>query len=206
MAFSDFKSVLEVAQKYNLKTGNRRFLESNLSLSLPQYFWDDLEYSLNTKKPNPSEIALSENFISPIIRYVARRHPHLIFWSREYDLNVDEVLCGKPDYLFSYNPEPQFFTLGNPLVCVAEAKVEKFGEAWGQNLAEMVACQKLNPEITIYGWTTNGDIWQFGKLEGNIFIQDSRSYSLTTQAEQIAGILDWIFADAVRQAENYLNK
>jgi len=204
MAFSDFKSVLEVAQKYDLKTGNRRFLESNLSLSLPQYFWDDLEYSLNTKKPNPSEIALSENFISPITRYVVRRYPNLMVWSREYDLNVDEILCGKPDYLVSYTSEPQIFTQNNPLVCVAEAKVEKFVEAWGQNLAEMVACQKLHPEITIYGWATNGFTWEFGKLEKGLFVQDPRSYSLPTQAEQIAGILDWIFADAIRQAENYL--
>ncbi len=42
----------------------------------------------------------------------------------------------------------------------------------GQALAEMVACEKLFPKLVVYGWATNGDSWQFAKLENNVFIQD----------------------------------
>ncbi len=96
--------------------------------------------------------------------------------------------------------------MGMPLVCVAEAKIDDFVGAWGQALAEMVACQKLTPELVIYGFTTNGTTWEFGKLAGNIFTQELNSYTISTQSPQIAGILDWIFGDAVKQAEAYMAK
>lgn len=67
-----------------------------------------------------------------------------------------------------------------------------------------VACQKLYPSIVIYAWTTNGEIWQFGKLGNNVFVQDTVSYSLSTEPKKIVGILDWIFTYSTKQAQNYL--
>jgi hypothetical protein len=44
----------------------------------------------------------------------------------------------------------------------------------------MVAAQKLNdlPEQTVYGITTNGQVWQFGQLHEVVFTQDPRSFTL----------------------------
>jgi hypothetical protein len=206
MAFSDFKSVYDVSDQYGTDIINDLFIPKNLSFPLSEEFMKDLEYSLGMKKPNPSEIAVSENFISPIMRVVARHHPNLIFWSREYYLKVDENLCGTPDYLFSYTKVPKRMAKGMPLVCVSEAKIDDFTYAWGQTLAEMVACQKKFPEMLIYAWASNGELWQFGKLEGNVLTQHSESYSVARNTEEIAGILNWIFTEAVRNAENYLSK
>ncbi len=205
MAFSDFKNTLEVAQKYGLRINKMAFLP-NIGLEIPLFLIEDFQYSLKLQKPNPSEIAVSENLISPMTRFVAKKHPKIIPWSREYYLEVDKDLVGTPDYLFSYTPYPHEIVLGNPLICVSEAKIDDFVKAWGQTLAEMVACQKLFPLLTVYGWATNGDIWQFGKLENNIFTQHSESFSITKNAEQIAGILDWIFTESVQNAEAFLAK
>ncbi len=204
MAFSDFKSIFDVAQKYGTRLLQDKLFKNAPVLTISEALEEDLAYAFAIKKPSPSEIALSENFISPMIRFVAKRHSHIMFWSREYYLEADQNLCGTPDYLFSYTPQRNELVLGTPLVCVSEAKVERFGEAWGQTLAEMLAIQKLGFDFPIYGWTTNGDIWQFGKLEGNIFMQHIESFSIATSPEKIAGILDWIFTEAVRHAEVFL--
>ena len=203
MPFSDFKSTLEVAQKYGTRLRQRNFLEIN-PVPIPDLFKEDLAYSLQHKKPMPSEIAISENLISPMIRLIAKQHPHLTYWSREYDLKADEVLYGKPGYLFSYAPNPAEIAWDMPLICVAEAKIDDFVKAWGQTLAEMVAIHKLGFDFAVYGWATNGEIWQFGKLENNIFTQHTESFSITKNTEEIAGILNWIFTMAVKNAEDFL--
>ncbi len=207
MAFSDFKSVYDIADQYGTDIINDLFIPKNLTYTLSEEFMKDLEYSLGMKKPSPSEIAVSENLISPIMRVVARNHPHLIFWSREYYLKADEALCGTPDYLFSYTKIPKSMSKGMPLVCVAEAKIDDFTYAWAQTLAEMVAIQKKYPELVVYGWASNGELWQFGRLDANnSLIQHSESYSLAGNTEQIAGILDWIFTESVQNAEAFLAK
>jgi hypothetical protein len=204
MAFSDFKSILDVSRHYQTSIAKRQLFEKVLPLALSDVFMEDLHYSLITKKPAPSEIAISENLISPMIRYVVKKHQNIMVWSREYDLKYDEMLSGTPDYLFSYTEHINILNPTFPLICVAEAKVDNFTNAWGQTLAEMVACQKLFPDITIYGFATNGDTWQFGQLEKNNFTQDEGTYSITENPTKIAGILDWMFTDAVKQAKIYL--
>lgn len=205
MAFSDFKNVFEVSAKYHTEiTKDRLFNETHEQYDLPDFYKKELQYALENKKPTPSEIAVSENFISPMIRLVVQQHPHLTYWSREYEMRADDVLFGKPDYLFSYRKNPKALMLGMPLVCVAEAKIDDFVGAWGQALAEMVACQILFPKLVVYGWATNGDSWQFAKLDDNVFIQHELSYSISRDTAGIAGILDYIFTTVVKGAEEYL--
>ncbi len=128
----------------------------------------------------------------------------MAFWSREFNLEADEKLCGTPDYLFSYTEKQTILSRTMPLVCVSEAKVDNFTTAWGQTLAEMVACQKLYPDMVIYGFASNGSSWEFGKLDNNVFTQDTNSYNITTQTEKIAGLLNHIFTEAVGEAEKHL--
>ncbi len=206
MAFSDFKTIFDVEASYKTKLEKDKIFVKIPPLPLPDWFMKDLDYSLKTKKPNPSEIAICENLISPIIRYVAQRHEHINFWSREFDLEADSKLCGTPDYLFSYTENQRTVSKTMPLICVSEAKVDNFAQAWGQTLAEMVACQILHPTMVIYGFASNGEMWQFAKLVDNVFLQDANSYNITTQTEQIAGLLNYVLTEAVGEAEKYLGK
>jgi hypothetical protein len=207
MAFSDFKNVFEVSAKYGTRIQKDRLFDTtHYQYDLPDFYRKDLQYALDNKKPTSSEIAVSENFISPMIRLVAQHHPHLTYWSREYEMRADDLLFGKPDYLFSYRENIKEVMYGMPLVCVAEAKIDDFMGAWGQALAEMVACEKLFPKLIIYGWATNGTSWEFAKLENNVFVQDEISYSLSSEPHKIAGILNHIFTTVVKGAEEYLAK
>jgi hypothetical protein len=204
MAFSDFKSIFDVANDYQTVLEKDNIFVNIPLMPLPEWFMTDLNYSLKTKKPNPSEIAICENLISPIIRYVAQKHIHINFWSREFDLRADDKLYGIPDYLFTYTEKQSRISNTTPIICVSEAKVDNFTTAWGQTLAEMVACQKLYPDMVIYGFASNGEMWQFAKLDNNIFTQDTNSYNITTQTEKIAGLLNHIFTEAVGEAEKHL--
>ena len=206
MAFSDFKNISEVALHYKTVLRKDNIFTQIVPMPLPDLFMQDLNYSLKIKKPNPSEIAISENFISPVIRYVAQQHEHINFWSREFDLRADDKLCGTPDYLFSYTEDQNTLLYDMPLICVSEAKVDNFATAWGQTLAEMVACQKLFPTMVIYGFASNGSSWEFAKLDNNVFTQDTNTYNIANQTEKIAGLLNHIFTEAVGEAERYLGK
>ncbi len=204
MAFSDFKNIFDVSEQYDISLDKEELFADVISMPLPSWFIEELNYSLLTKKPSPSEISISENFISPIIRHIARKHQHINIWSREFNLKVDDKLCGTPDYLFSYTEKQSSPSRNMPLICVSEAKVDNFTMAWGQTLAEMVACQKLYPDMVIYGFASNGTSWEFAKLENNIFIQDTNTYSIANQTEKIAGLLNYIFTEAVGEAEKHL--
>ncbi len=206
MAFSDFKSIFDVESSYQTVLKKDNLFSHVPIMTLPDWFMEELEYSLKTKKPNPSEIAISENLISPIIRHIARKHQHINIWSREYDLRADDKLYGTPDYLFSYTEDQNTVSKTMPLICVSEAKVDNFTLAWGQTLAEMLACQKIYTNMVLYGFASNGESWQFGKLDNNIFTQDTNSYNIASQADKIAGLLNYIFIEAVGEAERYLGK
>ena len=204
MAFSDFKSIFDVSEEYDISLDKEDLFANVMSMPLPSWFIEELNYSLLTKKPSPSEISICENFISPIIRHIARKHQHINIWSREFNLKVDDKLCGTPDYLFSYTEKQSSPSRNMPLICVSEAKIDDFTTAWGQTLAEMLACSKKYPNMIIYGFASNGEMWQFAKLANNVFTQDINAYNLTTQTEKIAGLLNHIFTEAVGEAEKHL--
>ena len=58
----------------------------------------------------------------------------------------------------------------------------------------MLAAQKLNdlPEQTIYGITTNGQVWQFGQLHADVFTQDPRSFTLE-DVDSLGAALHFVF-------------
>src|SRR5436309_8001982 len=70
--------------------------------------------------------------------------------------------------------------MDRPYLLVVEAKKDDFSRGWGQCLAAMLAAQKLNaqPDHPIYGITTNGRFWEFGKLTGSALILNGRPYIL----------------------------
>jgi hypothetical protein len=58
-------------------------------------------------------------------------------------------------------------------MAVVEAKKDDFSGAWGQCLYEMYTIQQLNgkPDFPVYGITSSGLVWQFAKLEHNVFTE-----------------------------------
>lgn len=198
MAFSDFKNVVQVIRQYPLQLERVRFLPT-VALDVPKWFLDNINFALDRQRTYESEQFFRESFIYPFLQFAWQHHLQLQLWINQ-GITYDENLFGEPDYLLSVWPETPITQLVNrPLLAVLEAKRQDFEAAWAQCLAAMLACQKLNQEsLTIYGIATTGLVWEFGKLEGNLFTRDPRSYTISTP-EVVYGLLDFVFAQCEAQ-------
>ncbi|ETW96291.1 hypothetical protein [Candidatus Entotheonella palauensis] len=196
MSYSDFKTLEQVLSAYPLQIQRLRFLPDT-RVELPEWFLDNLDFSLRTQSESESEEFFCENFIYPFLHQAWKHHAEkLKLWSHR-PLNVDERLFGVPDYFVAYWPDGVMDKLiYTPILAIAEAKRDDFISGWAQCLAEMIACQKLNADesLTVYGIVSSGIIWQFGKLERQVFTRDLRSCSVADNPHKVAGLLDHVFA------------
>ena len=170
MAFSDFKSMAQVQEKYRIKYLEEDFIEYTGLVPTPA-FLGEFEFNRQNIDVFSSEASRCENVIYPVLREVFKNFTdRYALWSHKA-LVYDEQLNGTPDYLISTKSELGRTVLGLPIVIAAEAKQNNFTEGWGQCLAEMVAAQKLNgdTDAPVYGIVTDGEAWQFGKLVGDVF-------------------------------------
>lgn len=199
MAFSDFQSIEQVIGQYPLEIRSENFIP-DVELELPELFIENLNFSLEMRSVDESEAFFRENFIFPFLHQAWKRHRKLKLWSHR-SLIYDRELYGEPDYLVSAMIEGVIDKLINkPFLAVAEAKREDFTKGWAQCLAEMIACQKINADesVVIYGIVPTGLVWEFGKLEQDIFTKHFVSYSISAP-NKIFGILDFIFAECEKQ-------
>ncbi len=199
MSFGNFETIEQVLAKYPLKLQKSNFLP-NVTLEPPALFLENLNFALQMQTDAESEMFFREYFIAPCIVQAWKRHPHLQIWSNS-TLKYDNDLFGEPDYLVSYRDEGVISKLvSQPLLAVSEAKRQDFVKGWGQCLAEMVACQKINgtAELTIYGIVSTGLYWEFGKLSGNVFTKNLLPYSISDPS-RVLGLLDYVFAECERQ-------
>lgn len=201
MSFSNFKTVEQVLQQYPLKLVRERFLLDR-NVDLPDWFLDNLNFALATQSEGENEIFFRESFIFPMLQQVWKQHPGLKIWAHRM-LRYDDVLNGEPDYFVSRWPDTVTNTVVmTPLLAVVEAKRQDFEEGWGQCLAAMLACQKLNAaeEVTVYGIVSTGLVWEFGKLAGTCFTKDPLAHSLENP-QKAAGLLDSILAACEQQMQ-----
>ena len=127
--------------------------------------------------------------IDALLADVVPNFPHLKVW-KAMPLETD-TLTGVADYLFS----PDFAYLKTPLLCAVEAKRDDFVQGRAQCIAEMVACrwnnQRDGHERSVYGIVSNGQTWQFYKLDEASTIAESLPYT-TSDLPRLLGALDYI--------------
>jgi len=193
MAFSDFKSVAEVQQKYQIKYKEETFILPQ-ELDPPDHLVKDFKFSKENIDIFSSEASRSEILISPLLREVYKNYyEKYSFWIQK-GIVYDEILSGTPDYIISEKSELGKTVLEKPIVIIVEAKKNDFEQGWGQCLAELVASQKLNedPEYPIYGIVTDGNLWQFGQLETQNFAQNPENFTID-KLPRLYGALNYIF-------------
>ncbi len=133
--------------------------------------------------------------IDAIFVEIAPNHPNLKVW-KEVSRNTDTTL-GVADFVVA----PKRTYLANPLLCVADAKKDDFAKGRVQCLAKMAACRWSNRqrgmEVEIYGIVSNGQAWQFFKLDhcGEIF--ESGLYT-TEIMPVLLGDLDYLFGECAK--------
>lgn len=199
MAYGTYKSIEEVAKKYQITVAVDTFVEL-LPLAVTEYFQQELTYVLKHLDVKMSEAAISEFLIAPILKEVWKSYDEvLLFWSH-VALKVGEEFEGFPDYLFTKRT-PLGLVRDKPYLMVVEAKKDDFEGGWGQCLAGMLAAQTLNgaPQIILQGMVSNGEVWQFGRLQGRDFVRDPRPFTIQDLPVLFAA-LHAVFEAAKRQA------
>jgi hypothetical protein len=198
--YSEFKNIEQVLARYPLQIEREYFLPDTL-VELPAGLLATLRFNLENQAETESEAFYEEAFIFPLLQWAWMRYPQLKLWSHRW-LRYDDVLCGEPDYWVAARPVGVTHSLlSHPLLIVVEAKRQDFEAGWGQCLAEMLACQKLNEAeigLTVFGMVSTGLIWEFGKLQGERFIRHPLAYGLTEPA-RLASNVDFVFAESAKQ-------
>ena len=194
MAFSEFKNIAEVQKLYNIKYKEEKFITDTISSELPIHFINELNFFRENIDIFSSEASRCEIIISPILREVYKNHyKNHSFWIQKY-IKYDDILSGAPDYIFSKKSELGKTVLEQPLLIAIEAKKNDFEQGWGQCLAEMLACQKINQDNIrpIYGIVTDGNLWQFAKLVESLFIKDTNNFTIN-KLNSLYNALEYIF-------------
>ena len=199
MACGKYKSIHEVAKKYRVAVEAKPFIEL-LPLLPDERFQQELSWVIENIDVHMSEAAVSEFMIAPILKEVWRNYrASLLIWSH-VALNVGDEFEGYPDYLFTKLTELGMIR-DKPYLMVCEAKKDDFDGAWGQCFAALIAAQVINDNdhLILHGIVSNGDGWQFGKLQGKSFVRDPRLFTITDLSELFAA-LNYIFEQAKQQA------
>ncbi len=199
MAFTDFKSLSEVGLAFQVHIQAGSFIQL-MPRDVDEQLLQDLNIDLESFDVHASEASKCEALIFPILKHAWRPYADsLLLWSH-VPLLAGEPLSGVPDYYFSRR-SPLGLVREPPYVLVVQAKRDDFEEGWGQCLAAMLAAQRLNqtPARVIHGCVTNGDAWEFGKLDGAEFTREKGGFAVRHMSDLFAA-WNYIFAQAKAQA------
>lgn len=193
MAYSSFKSISEVARKFDLKVIDALFINEK-PIQIPTLHFNELEIKLRSSINFINEVTICETIIRPMLDIVATEYTNLAVWSHvTYNVDAEQGLYGEPDYLIA--PRTKYGDMARPAICIIEAKQEKFEEGWAQAVAEMVASSLLKAEVC-YSAVTTGKIWEFGQLKDSCFIKHPISLSATHNLQKTFDILNWMFYES----------
>lgn len=200
MAFTDFKTISEVQERFSIRYEAAPFIHVNPVEPNPTLV-EELAFTEEYIDTRVSEFSIREGLIFPVLKEAYRRYAEKFsLWSHRF-IKYDDILVGTPDYFVSKRSELGKTVLGKPLLLMMEAKKNDFDEGWAQCLAEMVAAQKLNgTDLTIYGIVTDGQVWQFGKLEQTLYTYNEKLFTLDALAE-LLGALDYVYERLLEQIE-----
>ena len=193
MAFSDFKTIAEVQEKFRITYTEDDFVKAEPS-SPSAEFLRDFEFTREHINVFASEASRCETIIFPVLKesYKAYADQYAL-WIKQ-SIAYDDILNGTPDYFISTRSELGKTVVGSPLILLVEAKKNDFEQGWGQCLAELVAAQKINDDtgFPVYGIVTDGTLWQFGRLIGNTFTQNRTDFALAN-LPTLFGAVDSVF-------------
>ncbi len=204
MAFSDFKTISEVQERFNITYSEDDFVESEPSRPSAE-FLRDFEFTRDHIHVFASEAARCEAIIFPVLKETYKVYAdRYALWIKQA-IAYDEILNGTPDYFISTRSELGKTVVGSPLILLVEAKKNDFEQGWGQCLAELIAAQRINAKemngstaFPVYGIVTDGTLWQFGRLIGGNFTQNRTDFALAN-LPMLFGAVNAVFKATTHQ-------
>ena len=201
MAFGSYKKLDEIALQFKIKIENNNFVRL-FPYEVNPLFVDELSFVLQKINVRVSEAAIGEFLIAPILKEIWRNYADfLLIWSH-VALSFDQEFTGYPDYLFTKKTELGMVQ-DKPYLMVVEAKKDDFEAGWAQCAAALLAAQQINQNenMVLYGIVSNGDGWQFGKLQAHNFVRDTRTFGIS-DLNELFGALQFVFEASKEQAIN----
>ena len=206
MSSNSHKGLATTLKEFQITYAQADFL-TGVEFQIPQSFREDLEFVMREGVVDNSEFAICENLVYPVLKEVWKPYYEQFTWWSHHSLSYDSSLSGFPEYVLARRSPLGKIVFDQPYFILVEAKQDNFDAAWGQCLAEMIAAQKLNgnvnksEQMTVFGITSNGDRWQFGKLCDRSFTLNRTFYTIQ-DLDSLFGILNGIF----KQCQEQLNK
>ena len=205
MAFSSYKSIAAVLKKFQIKYVQTNFM-LEVDFPVKGSFKEELDLLFTDGVIDNSEDAICENLIYPILKEVWKPYrDKLTLWSHQ-SLVYDEDLSGVPDYTVAQRNPLSTIIFDKPYFLTVEAKQDKFEEGWSQCLAEMIAVQRINDDLEsdIFGIVSNGKIWQFGKLNSQVFTRNKNLYVIQ-DLDKLFAAVNYVFQQCELKVENNLD-
>ncbi|MBW4445604.1 MAG: hypothetical protein KME38_01675 [Spirirestis rafaelensis WJT71-NPBG6] len=202
MAFSNYKIIGEVLKEFQVFYTEANFIVET-AFNVSNYFREDLELVMREGVVDNSEFAICENLIYPVLKEVWKQYlNHFILWSHQA-LTFDNKLSGFPEYILAKKSPLGKVVFDKPYFILVEAKQDNFEAGWAQCLAEMIAAQRLNGElqIIIFGIVSNGERWQFGKLDKEVFTRNATFYSIQ-EIDKLFAAVNYVFQQCELQLNN----
>jgi hypothetical protein len=202
MAFTSYKIIGEVLKEFQVFYREANFIVET-AFNVSNYFREDLELVMREGVVDNSESAICENLIYPVIKEVWKQYlNNFILWSHQA-LTFDNKLTGFPEYILAKKSHLGKVVFDKPYFILVEAKQDNFETGWAQCLAEMIAAQRLNGEleIIVFGIVSNGERWQFGKLEKDVFTRNAIFYSIQ-EIDKLFAAVNYVFQECESQLNN----
>jgi len=192
MPYGKFESVEQVASIFSIKVKDASIINGK-SIEISESLLNNIKRRLLNSLSFRNEATICNKVITPILNIVEENNKPLNVWIEEpFNVDKEKGLVGEPDYLVA--PATDYGGMELPPLCIIEAKKQDWDEGWTQALAEMVAASIKGANIC-YSVVTTGKIWQFGKLEGSIFIKDPNQISATRELQVVFDTLNWVFTE-----------
>jgi hypothetical protein len=193
MSYSQFESLEQAVDAFNLTIVEALFIPQLAPIQASEVLMTFLRRSIPIVSA-ASEKARSEGIIYPVLLEVREiLHEQVsLFSGRDFSVDATVGLNGIVDFLICRSSSilvPQA-----PAIMLVEAKKADIASGYGQCVAEMVAGRRFNENknlgnTVIYGCVSNGLLWRFLRLVGDVVTIDLTDYPLQPVDELLAKVV-----------------
>lgn len=180
MNIDNFRNLGDIIKHLKLQYRQKMKLEdAGLQPICPEKLKDDVAFVLQEVAYDISEQAICENLVYPVLKEAWRFFSDtLSLWGHPSLASAEgEIL---PYYVLSKRSDFGKIVMETPYLAIVEVCTDHRNAGWTRTLWKMQQIRNLNPELrlTVYGIMTNGETWEIGKLEQNVFTQYTQRYDI----------------------------
>jgi len=196
MAYNEF-TLEAIEETFELKEETNFLFQNITPINPTSWLLETLQKA--KLMPAKSKKARSELLITPVLLTLAEQNSNkiTIFSGENLEGDSEKGLNGECDYILSKSLRS--FSLKAPVFALVEAKQNIIENSMGQCVAQMLGAQFFNQKKktsipVIYGCVSNGEIWQFLRLENKNLTTDTDKYYLNNLPE-LLGVLQVVVDD-----------